>query len=226
MTADHFFCSSGVSQKLWKAAPLVPVLKCPSKKRCEQLLGLQGDITGTIKDLGSAELLAYGEALDGIAKFIPGYTKWSRQCNGFHCSVRTPPDTTCGAAALQQMRASFCAVGAWTLLQAMHKQHHASAPCMGLASSHLCMPSSCWRGTALTWSLIHPDWSLKLTASQARGRGADEQGHLQGESTIECNVVGGSTISWKDAVTFAGSVFSGTVAAWAEAHDESSDQGV
>ena len=78
------------------------------------------------------------------------------------------------------------------------------------------MPSSCWRGTALTWSLIHPDWSLKLTASQAPGRGADEQGHLQGESSIECNVVGGSTISWKDAVTFAGSVFSGTVAAWAE----------
>ena len=68
----------------------------------------------------------------------------------------------------------------------------------------------------MTWSLIYPDWSLNLTASQARGRGADEQGHLQGESSIECNVVGGSTISWKDAVTFAGSVFSGTVAAWAE----------
>ena len=34
---------------------------------------------------------------------------------GFICSVPTPPDTTCGAAALQQMRASFCGVGAWTL---------------------------------------------------------------------------------------------------------------
>ena len=87
---------------------------------------------------------------------------------------------------------------------------------MGLASSQLCMPSSCQRGTALTWRLMYPAWSLNLTASQARESGAEKQGHLQGESSIECNVIGGSTISWKDAVTFAGSVFSGTVAAWAE----------
>ena len=63
---------------------------------------------------------------------------------------------------------------------------------------------------------MYPGWSLNLTASLAQGGGADEQGHLQGENSIECNVIGGSTISWKDAVTFAGSVFSGTVAAWAE----------
>ena len=104
---------------------------------------------------------------------------------------------------------------------------------LGLSTGHA-QPASCLRamhgpgifssvhaellpvGTALTWSLIYPDWSLNLTASQAWGRGADKQGHLQVESSIECNVVGGSTISWKDAVTFAGSVFSGTVAFWAE----------
>ena len=146
----------------------MPVLICPSRQRCEQSSGLQGDITGTIKDLGSAELLAYGEALDGIAKFIPGYTKWSRQCNGFHCSVRTPPDTTCGAAALQQMRASFCAVGAWTPYRPCTTGIMPPRHAWAWHLSHLCMPSSCWRGTALTWSLIHPDWSLKLTASQAR----------------------------------------------------------
>ncbi|CAK0782947.1 hypothetical protein CVIRNUC_006142 [Coccomyxa viridis] len=67
-----------------------------------------GDITGAIKDLTSDDLMIYGNILGGIAKFIPGYTQWSDRCNGFICSVPTPPDTTCGAAALQQMRASFC----------------------------------------------------------------------------------------------------------------------
>ena len=82
-----------------------------------------------------------GKKLEGIAKFIPGYDKWSQQCNGFICSVKTPPDTTCGAAALQQMRASFCAVGAWTLhspciimiiMISMPPQL-----CMGVVSSHV-----------------------------------------------------------------------------------------
>ena len=65
-------------------------------------------------------------SLGGIAKFIPGYTQWSDRCNGFICSVANPPDTTCGAAALQQMRASFRGVGTW-VSQAMHHESHAQA---------------------------------------------------------------------------------------------------
>ena len=66
---------------------------------------------------------------------------------------------------------------------------------------------------------LEPDlhWlGIPLAASQTRERGTDEQGHLQGENSIECNVIGGSTLSWEDAVMFAGSVFTGSVAAWAE----------
>ena len=101
----------------------------------------------------------------------------------------------------------------------MHHSDYASAPCVGLASSHLCMPRSCQRGTILSRSLIHTAWGLNLAASQARGRRTDQQDHLQGENSIECDVTGGSTINWEDAGIYAGSVFSDFVAllaAWAE----------
>ena len=60
---------------------------------------------------------------------------------------------------------------------------------------------------------------LNLAASQARGRRTEQQDHLQGKNSIECNVTGGLTINWEDAGIYAGSVFSHFVAllaAWAE----------
>ena len=105
--------------KASKLAVLLPLLKCLTSVAMyiNFWAWLQGDITGAIKDLTSDDLRIYGNILGGIAKFIPGYTQWSDRCNGFICSVATPPDTTCGAAALQQMRASFCGVGTWTLFR-------------------------------------------------------------------------------------------------------------
>ena len=38
----------------------------------------------------------------------------------------------------------------------------------------------------------------------------------RGRTALSANVIGGSTLNWEDAVMFAGSVFTGSVAAWAE----------